>query len=135
MSKVSNELAVNEMTRWLDYKKIKPAKRESNKEQADLIVSCIEEGQIEIDEECNMKFNLNFPIHSDEGDVMLASMIFKPRLKVHEISAKMKGVKATDIDARMAAYISASAQINSGQVRNLDTEDFNVAQAVILYFL
>jgi hypothetical protein len=133
--RLSEEAALKEFERWLDFKKVKTKKRDGNKDQQESIIEAIVDGDIRIDEKCNIIYKLLQPITDDGGEVFLAELTFKPRLKVHEFNSKMKGVKANDVDGRLVAYVSALTGQNSGVIRKLDVDDYSICQNIIMYFL
>lgn len=135
MDKISLDLATLEFEKWLDFKKIKDRKREANKDQEEILIDAIKNNNLIISEDFNLEYNLEFPLKNDDGDATLESLSFKPRLKVFEINNKMKGVKSNDVDGRVLGYIAASTGKNTGLLKKLDTEDYSIAQAIIMYFL
>lgn len=135
MTKVANEVAVQEFERWLDYKRIKQKKREDNKSFEETIVQCIEDGEIAIDDNCVLTFTLPEILKDDNGNTMLEKLIFPPRVRVKQINNKMKGFKSDDADARVLAYISAISGQNTGVISNMYTEDYSVCQSIVMYFL
>jgi hypothetical protein len=56
-------------------------------------------------------------------------------LRVAELNAKLKGVNATDADARVMAYIAAATDQNTGLLSKMYTDDYSVCQSIIMYFL
>ena len=65
----------------------------------------------------------------------MEALVFKPRLTVGQINAKMKGVKASDVDGRLVGYIAALTAQNTGVIAKLDAEDNKVAQSIVMFFL
>lgn len=135
MSKIAREVAIADFNRWLDFKKVKENKRNESKAQIDEIVSAIEHGNVIIDDNCNIIQNLEFPITSDQGGIVLGELKFKPRILVHQLNAKLKGVEASNVDGRILAYASALTDQNSGIIGKLDTEDYRIVSSVVMFFL
>lgn len=135
MKKIGIEVAQMDFERWLAFKKIKSKKREGNREQEETIVDAITHGSLIVEEDCSLKYKLDFPIKNEKGEETQKEFIFKPRIAVWELNAKLKGVKASDGDGRVVAYVSAITGVNGGIIRKLDTEDYNLCQAIVMYFL
>ena len=50
-AKVDRAIAEQEVSEWLDYKKVKPASRESNKQFVDVLIDSVMYGNVTIDAE------------------------------------------------------------------------------------
>ena len=135
MKKVAIEVATAEFENWLELKKIGEKKRTENAAFGDVIIENITTGTLKFDANSNLIFTLPEPLKDDEGAVFLAELVFKPRIRVHELNAKLKGIKADDVDGRIAAYIAAITSQNIGVVGKLYTEDYSICQAIAMYFL
>lgn len=133
--KITREAAIKDFEKWLNYKKIKGRKRSSNEDQEEILIDAIIDGSLRVDKDFNLIYDLGFSIENDKGEVTISNFIFKPRIKVYELNSKLKGVKSNDADGRIVAYISAITNQNSGIIKNLDTEDYNICQSIIMYFL
>lgn len=129
---VSKEQATTEVNGWLDYKKVSVAKRESSKEQISAIVDAVCEGHLVINEDKTITQTLKFPT---EGAAPVSKIVYKPRVKVGAINQHLQGVKATDIDARMLAYVAALTDVTKGILGTLDTEDYGIAQSIAIFFM
>ena len=130
--KVDRATAENDVTRWLDEKRVKPAKRQQNAEAIEALTDAIQSGTLELQDDCSFKMNLDFPI---PGDNEIPDLLFKHRLQVREIHAAMKGVKANDADGRVAALIAALTGKPGGIVKLMDSNDYSVAQNIAVFFL
>jgi hypothetical protein len=133
--KVNREQAVRELDKWFEFKKIRTNKREANKEFEETIVSAIIEGDLVIDENSNIKFKLPEPMSNSKGEVTVEELVFKPRLKVRELNAELRGVKNSDGDGRIVAYIAAITGQAPNIITNLYTEDYSLCTAIVMYFL
>lgn len=132
---IVEETAIQDFERWLDYKKVKNKKRADNKEQEEVIVDAIMDGSLIVEKDCYIEFKLDFPLENEKNEPTFESFKFKPRIKVFELNSKLKGVKSSDVDGRIVAYIAAVTGQNAGIIKKLDTQDYNICQAVIMYFL
>lgn len=133
-NQIAPEIAQKEVEQWLDYKQVETSKRESYKDNIETLVNAIVAGRIVIDSEKQYKIqhNLKFPFGED---VKIVSFDYKARLKVNEVTKAMQGVKATDISSMIGAYLSALSGQPKAVIGNMDTEDYNVAQSVAIFFL
>lgn len=135
MDKVGLEVAEKEFKKWAEFKKIRGSKLEANEEHQDIIIDEIVEGNIFLTENYEFNYTLKFPITDSSGNEALSFLIFKPRVSVRDINSKMQGVKSTDGDARLLAYVAAITNQNSKLLNKLDLSDYSVCQAIIMYFL
>ena len=132
MAKINRESAIEDFKKWLDYKRVNENKRQQSSQQEEVIVDAICNGDITIDEECNIHQKLVFPV---EGEVGFDELVYRPRINRKLLQAKLRGVKADDVDGRMSAYVAALTNKAILQITNLDTEDLRVADAIVMYFL
>ena len=130
--KVVKEVAVEEIEKWLDYKKVSELKRENLKENINSLVSAISEGTLIVTEKNELEQTLNFPF---EGDVVTNKFTYKPRLTIKEVNNKMTGIKPGDADGRVTGYISALTMQPIELIKKMDTEDYSVAQNIAIFFL
>jgi hypothetical protein len=65
MGKVNRELAEQTVDKWLDYKRVKPAKRESYKASIENITDAVEEGSLILNEETHeLEYTLDIQLVS-----------------------------------------------------------------------
>ncbi len=133
--KVTRKVAELEVTKWLDYKKVKDKKRENLQDQIDIMVDAIIDGSLVLDQDFKFTHTLSFPIENANGEVTVKSLTYKPRLSVQEITSRMKGIKSNDPDARVVGYVAALTDKPRAVLTDLDTEDNAIAQAFALFFL
>jgi hypothetical protein len=132
-TKIAKDIAAQEVQGWLDFKKIKEKKQESYKDQIEVLVDAVSEGTLEINSETKtITQNLDFPIGSE---MKVSKLEYKPRLTVGEIQSHMGGVKATDADGRITAYVAALTNQPKELIKKLDTEDNSIAQSIAIFFL
>lgn len=127
--KIDREVATNEVIAWLDYKKISQKKRESKQEAIEAIVDAVCDGTLVIKDDKSVEHTLKFAI----GD--LTKVSYKPRLQMNSIHVHMQGVKSTDADGRVVAYIAALTSQAKEMIKKFDTEDFDVAQSIAIFFI
>lgn len=132
MGKVAREVAEAEIGKWLDYKKISDSRRESNKDSIESLVVAVMSGTLVLNDDMNLEYSLNFPIGEEQK---IDKLIFKPRLKVGTVHKHLQGVKATDADGRILAYVAALTSTAKAVVEAIDTEDYAVCTSVAIFFL
>lgn len=132
MAAIDKVTATGEVNKWLDFKKINDRKRESFKENIETLVDAVMDGSLVIDDKCNLVQTLKFPT---EGEAPVTKLEFKPRLKVETVQLHLQGVKASDGDARITAYIAALTSKPKKIIQALDTEDYSIGQAIAVFFL
>jgi len=130
--KIKPEVARKELEKWLDFKKVKDKKRDDFSEHIDTIVEGIVDGTLSLDDKFVFTHRLSFPIGKDDN---ITELKYVPRLMVEDINARMKGVKANDVDGRIVRYIAALTDQPSAVISKLDTEDNSLAQAFVQFFL
>jgi hypothetical protein len=133
MSKVNRETAEAEINSWLDFKKISEKKRTNYKENIESLVDAVCEGILSVNPEGKELVQiLNFPI----GEEMKVNKLeYKPRLTVGAVQSHLNGVKATDADGRIIAYIAALTSQPKELIKKMDTEDNGLAQSIAVFFL
>lgn len=133
MGLVNKEVANSEVCKWLDFKKVSEKKRESKKEYIETIVDAISEGDLELKSDGMILIQkLKFP-GDKQGAVTVLE--YQPRIKVNEIQSQMIGVKATDPQSLLSAYVSALTKQPKAAIVAMDTEDWEIAQAIASFFI
>lgn len=130
--KVSLDIAREEVTKWLDYKKVGAKKREEYKDNIDALVDGIYEGILTLTPDMLFVHNLKFPIGEGES---IKELRYKPRIKQLDIANMMKGIKAGDTSAQVRAYVCAVTGQPANIIAQLDTEDFSVSQSIGVFFI
>lgn len=130
-SVMTKELAEKEVNLWFDFKRIKTRKREENGGSIESLIDGFMSGSLTIDPDtAEISLKLSFPLGSNN----IEKLVFKPRLKVREAHKHLKNVSASDVDGRILAYVSALTDQNSGVVKEMDTEDYSLAQSIAIFF-
>jgi len=129
---INKDTAKEEITRWLDYKKIRPAERESNDIFIERLISAIESEQLVLTENYELDFTLAFPV---EGDgVTLTKATFKPRMSALDRERATKGIGSGDGYGRINAIAAELCGQPRGIVKKLDTEDYKIVEAIAVFF-
>ena len=99
---VSKDVAQQDVERWLSFKKLTDQRREEKKENIDNLINAICDGNISVDDDCNLIQKLMSPF----GDEMkITELKYKPRLTPFALKFHLQGVKATDIYSRVLYYL------------------------------
>jgi hypothetical protein len=130
--KIAIEVATQEVEKWLDYKKISDNKRGVREENIKALIEGVSEGILVLNEDFSFTHTLKFQI---EGELPITKLSYKPRLKVASVHNHMQGVKASDGDGRVCAYVAALSSQPKEVIKHLDTEDYAIATAVAVFFL
>ena len=133
MEKVNIDTATNQINLWLDYKKVRDNKRVAYKQSIETLIGAVQEGSLTLDEETHeLEYELLFPIQSE---ITTTHFKFKPRLKIQNVNARLKNIKPTDADGRVLAYISALTGYPTALIESLETEDYDICQAITVFFM
>ena len=132
---ISKDVAIKEVDRWLDYKRIKPRKRENLSDNIEAMVDAVMDGTLVLEKNYDWTHNLTFPLENDKGEVTVDKLSYKSRIMVRDINSRMKGIKAGDGDARVIGYVSALTGEPAGVLNTLDTEDQAIFLHIATFFL
>jgi len=132
MSALAPEVAIQEIEKWLDHKKVSANKRESNEEAIKTLAEEISSGNMILTDSFNLEYKLKSPIKSEQPTTQL---VFKPRLTIGTVYNHLQGVKPTDADGRLFAYAAALTTNPKDLIKNLEIDDWNIVQAVVVFFL
>lgn len=130
---VSKEIAIAEVNKWLEFKKISSHKIEEKKDSIDELIQNIEDGLLVLNEDFSFTQTLKFPI--GEGDVSIKTLTYKPRINVNKIKPYLQTVKPTDVDGRYSGYIAALTSQSLAIVDMIDTEDNSLARTFAGFFI
>lgn len=130
MSKVSMDIAKNDVEKWLTFKKVNDKKREAFKVNIDAIAESISEGILILNEDFSFTHKLLFPI-GEEAKVN--ELKYKARLSVNELQNALSG--KSGMDARILATAAALSNQPKKVVESMDTEDYNVAGSIAVFFV
>lgn len=133
MQQVMNEEnAREEISQWLNFKRVSDTIREENAETIDTLVRAMQYGELIYDEEDN---TLTHKLIEPVGDSH--ELVYEPRVKQGQVMRIMTAgkIKAGDGDGRIAAYAAASTGKPLGIIKNMITEDFTIAMAIALFFI
>lgn len=133
MSKVTREVAEKEVNDWLDYKKVGSQKRESNKDQIDVLIDAICEGALVL--KADTKEFVHTLKFATEGEQPITELTYKPRLSYSQVKGHLHNVKPSDADGRFIAYMAALTGKPKLVFEKLDSVDLSIAQSITLFFV
>lgn len=127
--------AEEEVSAWLDSKKIKPKEREKNEAFINTLVEAVTYGILTIDDDTKViTQNLEFPLSNTDKVVTLSSLRYNPRADTGSLHGKTANIKGIGM-AVYVAYASALTGELVATLNKLDSEDFKVLQAITAFFL
>lgn len=130
--KVTKEIAVQEVEKWLDYKRIKQSQRDSQKAQIDVLIEAVMYGDITISDSADtIEQVLAMPVKGLD----INTLTYQSRITVMDLHKATDGVKATDFDGRLVAYVSALTGKSPSHLKKMESEDFKIAQAIAVFFM
>lgn len=132
MSVVASEVAILEIEKWLDHKKITARKREDLADTINLLSDAVSDGILVLDEKFNLIQTLSEPVGTEK---ITSKLTFKPRLQVGAVYQHLQGIKGTDVEGRIFAYAAALTENPKELIKKIDTGDFNIVQAIVVFFL
>jgi len=140
---MAKEVAEKELEAWFDYRRVKEKVRNNPDENLgydvtrEALVDGFMYGFLRFDSETGVLIqSLEWPVENESKEVILKELNWKPRIKERELTEPMKGVKATDTNGRMKAYISAYTGVVKTKLGALDlASDYALAQSINTYFL
>lgn len=132
MAKVSPEIARQDINKWLDCKKISTKRRDELKDNIDKLVDNVSEGILVLNDKNELIQELLFPLGIDGA---IKKLTYKPRLKQADISKKIQGNKGTDVGSYVRSYVCALTDQPANLIGELDSEDYNVANSIAVFFI
>jgi hypothetical protein len=130
---VTREIAEQEVTAWLDKKKIFPSTREANKDSIELLIDSIVQGVLVYNSTNNtFVHKLLFPI---ENEMPINELTYKARINDIQLKPNLSGVKPGDGYGTLLAYVATLTGKNKTILSYLDSTDKKVAMAIAVFFL
>lgn len=130
--KVDFDTANSEITGWLDCKKISDKKRDVQKDTISTLVDAVADGSLVVEDDNSLTHTLKFAVGKDG---QIKDFKYKPRITVGDVHGHLQGVKPSDADGRLLAYVAALTNQTKGIIGLLDTEDYGIAQSIAIFFL
>lgn len=128
---VSKEIAVAEIERWANARRLGANKREKYKRTLEDLACYIEEGTLSLDENNAFIHKLKFPI---EAEIPTTELKYKNRMTADDGIECTKHTTGEGSDV-VLCYVSHLTGKVKGVIRKLDSEDYSVCQAIATFFL
>lgn len=128
---VTKDVAIAEVNKWLDFKRVSQTKREELEKNIETITNAIEQGNLVLGTDYSLTQKLLFPL-GDNDEVR--ELTHKARVALGTIHLHMQGVKTGDVDGRLVAYVAAVCGKPKDLIKKMDTEDYSIALAIALFF-
>lgn len=133
ISKIPKEVAEAEIDKWLDYKKVRPSKRDDKKANIQTLVWAVMDGDLVLGEDFALTQKLLYPI---SNEISIAEIKYKARLDTKTISSYINGsLKQGDFLAMFLPYMCALTGQPKAIIQALDTEDYEIAQSIAIFFM
>lgn len=129
--KVAYEVAEKEINDWLEWRKIMPLQRESYKAQIAILVEAVQYGLLTLKDSC-FKQTLLFEVGEEEK---VTTLEYKPRINGVMLNPYLSGVKSSDGDARVNAYLACLTGQSKQILKYLDPADTRIAESIVVFFL
>lgn len=127
------EQAEKEVNDWLDFKKMKPRRREEKKDAIEKLIEAVMDGDFVIDSETfKIKYKLSHPL---KAEVVTDELIFSPRANAGAIQGAMNDVKSDNVYETITAYVAVLTDKHKNVIKKLDVEDYNMANRIAIFFM
>lgn len=128
MAQISEEVAKNDVLKWLDKQRVKPRVRAEKEDSIETLTQAICWGEAMINDNGDMVQILSFPIGETK------ELVYSSRITVEDIGVRTKGNAANDAFGIVSAYISASTGVSMGLLKKMDNSDMGIASAIVGFF-
>lgn len=129
---IPKEQAIKELDAWLKFQEISDEQKELYKTNIGIFANAIQTGHVIIGEnkEITQKLKYHFG-----AEVKIKELKYKPQLTVGEVENHKIGIdKDGDLRATLA-HLSASTGELPSTLTKMNTKDFNISAAIILFFM
>jgi len=132
--KITPALAGTEVKNWLDFKRVKPIKRQAYAAYVATLIQSVAYGDIEISKDFRITHNLNVPLLNTEGKVAYSKMEYAARVSAQALSEALRDAGNDSEISNSIAYGSALTNLPVAIIRTLDTSDLSVIAALSVFF-
>lgn len=130
-TKVTREVAEQDVNAWLDNKRVRDTQREANKTSVESLIEAVMYGDISID---TKTFTITHTLQCKvEG--LFDSLNYKPRITVGDRQKVSSAMKANDVESIILCTVAAISDKSASHIQRMDTEDYKIAQAVAVFFM
>jgi hypothetical protein len=128
------DVAQEEINSLMEFKQMSERRKKEKEEAIQDFVDAVAYGDITIHKDQNFKIELKlkFPIGEE---TKVEKLTFEPRVKVGKLQMHMKGVKADDLHGMIIAYAAALTSQPKALIGELESEDYNLVQKVVIFFM
>lgn len=132
---MSREAATEEINEWLEYKRIRGKRLEDLDDNIEVLVEAMVYGDL-VKDGNELVQKLVEPIGGAGGAIATEKLVYKPRIKQSQIMniQNQNKIKTTDHQGLMACYVCAITGESFGIIKSMATEDWRVAQSIVLFF-
>jgi hypothetical protein len=135
-SKVSRDAAEQDVSNWLDYRKMNDSKRESlQKDVIDPLIAAVEEGLLVVNDDFTLTQKFKFPIMDKDNAVDLSSVTYSARLQYRDVKRHLKNIKSDDGIGMIHAHRCGLTDQPMAKVELFDLSDLGIARIVASLFL
>lgn len=127
---VPREVAEEEITSWLDTKKIYETTRDNNKDNIEILIEGLMRGDLTLSEKGEFTHNLLHPPNEE-----IRSLTYRSRLNDNMLIGPLTGVKSSDGEGRLLAHVSALTNVSKPILKGLDSADKKIYLAIAVFFL
>ena len=128
---ITQEIAERDVESWLDHKKIKGKKRESQKDAIETLIESVMEGDLVLDPDT---FKFTQTLLHPMGEIN--ELVFEPRLAMGKIRKKLKGIKITeDTTGYIMGYVATLTNQPYNVIDGIDADDYKIGQAIAGFFI
>lgn len=132
---ISEDLAQQEVDKWLNAHKIRKTVREKNASYIATLTDAMIDGLLVLNEDNSFSQTLLFPIQDEDGVVKVANLNFKYRFKVRELSREVEGINPNNPIELTVSFVSALSCISRPLVLSMDYSDYKISSAVASFFI
>jgi hypothetical protein len=131
--KITRDQATAEVTGWLDKKKVYETTRELQKDSIDILIEAVMRGDLKLNPETFVFTHTLLEPESVNNEIK--ELTYKPRLNDKMLKPYLNGVKTTDAEGRLLAYVSALTGQVKGVLESLDSADKKIMLSIAVFFL
>ncbi|MBC7486083.1 MAG: hypothetical protein H7282_04975 [Cytophagaceae bacterium] len=130
--KIPLDKAAEEIEAWFDRKKIMPSQRETYKDHTEILVEALAYGILALDDQGCFTQQIQ---HTSEDEAAVSVLKYKSRVSARVVEPHLKGVKGSDSDGRILAYMACLTDQPKGVLKALDSSDSRIANSIVVFFL
>lgn len=127
------KVAKDEVSSWLDHKKISDSDRSDNEDSIEKLIRGFEDGVFSMNPD---SFEIEMKLRFSKGSQnQITGFKFAPRIQLSDVHPYLKKVKPGDLQGMIVAYIAALTGQNTNVIKTLDTVDYSYASSIAVFFL